>query len=216
MTIETPIPEYAAAREAMIDSQLRPQGVNDRAVLAAMAAVPRERFVPDKARAAAYQDRAVPLGDGRLLSPPAAIGLLLTQLAPRAGERALLLGAGTGYCAAVLDAIGLDVVAVECSPELAHAAKANGISVVVGPLESGHAGGAPYDLLIIDGAVDHVPQDLVDQLREGGRCGAGLRDGGVTRLAVGTKSGNAIGFFTIADAGLGLLPGFASPRTFRF
>src|SRR5688500_8576206 len=107
MTIQTPIPDFAAAREAMVESQLRPQGITDPRVLEAMGAIERERFVPADARALAYADRAVPLGDGRFLPAPAVLGQLLTQMMPEPGERALVVGAGTGYSAAVLARMGL-------------------------------------------------------------------------------------------------------------
>src|SRR5688572_13413956 len=92
-----PMPDYAAARRAMIDSQLRPQGVTDHAVLAVMGSVPREQFVPEKARALAYSDRPVDLGDGKALMSPAALGKLIAELQPRSGERALVVGSGNGY-----------------------------------------------------------------------------------------------------------------------
>ncbi|WP_310467091.1 protein-L-isoaspartate O-methyltransferase [Sphingomonas sp.] len=216
MTIHTAIPDYAAARAAMIDSQLRPEGVTDAAVLAAMAAVSRERFVPEAARALAYGDRAVPLGQGRSMMAPAALGLLLTELAPRAGERALVVGAGGGYSAALLARIGLEVTALESSPALAAAAKANGVTVAEGALTDGHAAGAPYDLILIDGAVEQVPQALVDQLADGGRLGTALSARGVTRLAIGRKAGGGFGLHSIADAGVAALPGFARPAEFTF
>ena len=97
MTVQSPIPDYAASRAAMIEGQLRPQGVTDRAVLDAMAAIAREDFVPADARPLAYSDRAVSLGDGRFLAAPAVLGQLLTQMAPRAGQSALVVGAGSGY-----------------------------------------------------------------------------------------------------------------------
>ena len=111
MTVQSPIPDYAAARSAMVDSQLRPQGVTDRAVLAAMGSVAREDFVPSEVRPLAYVDRSLSLGGGRFLPPPAFLGQLLTQMAPAPGERALVVGAGTGYSAAVLAHIGCEVTA---------------------------------------------------------------------------------------------------------
>ena len=118
MTVQSPIPDFAAAREAMVESQLRPQGVTDPAVLDAMGRVPREKFLPSHTRPLAYVDRAVGLGGNRFLPAPAVLGQLLTQMMPERGQRALVVGAGTGYSAAVLDAIGLDVTAVESVPEL--------------------------------------------------------------------------------------------------
>src|SRR5881409_1570397 len=143
MTVHAPIPDFAAARAAMVESQLRPQGVSDPAVVQAMATVPREQFLPDHSRPLAYVDRAVALGAGRFLAAPTAIGQLLTQMMPERGQRALVVGGGTGYSAALLAAMGLAVVAVESSPELAARARELGIHVVEGPLEAGHRAGAP-------------------------------------------------------------------------
>jgi protein-L-isoaspartate(D-aspartate) O-methyltransferase len=105
--------DYSLARRAMVDSQLRPEAVTDRGVLAAMATVERERFVPESAKALAYFDRPLRLSDGRAMMPPAALGRLLSELAPRTGERALVFGTGTGYAAARLEAIGVDTDAME-------------------------------------------------------------------------------------------------------
>lgn len=216
MTVHAPIPDYRAAREAMIDSQLKPQGVNDPAVLEAMSRIERERFVPEAARPLAYIDRSVPLGHGRFLSPAAALGLLLTQLAPARGERALVVGAGSGYSAAVLAEMGLEVVALEESPDLAAQAREMGIAIVEGPLEAGWKRRAPYDLILIDGAVELVPDTLIGQLEEGGRLGAALVDRGVARLIVGRKGGGGFGHYSIADASVASLPGFRRPRAFTF
>lgn len=217
MTAHAPIPDFAAARRAMVDSQLRPQGVNDPAVIAAMSAVPRERFVPEEQRPAAYADRSVPLGEGRAMPPPAVTGLLLTALAPLRGESALVVGAGTGYSAAVLKEMGVAVTALESSQALAAAARGLGIDALEGPLANGHAKGAPYDLILIDGAVERIPDAIVDQLAEGGRLGAGLAgEGGIVRLIVGRRAGGGFGYHSIADAGVPRLPGFERPPAFTF
>jgi protein-L-isoaspartate(D-aspartate) O-methyltransferase len=216
MTAHAPIPDYQAARAAMVDSQLKPQGVNHPSVLEAMMTVAREQFVPDEAKPLAYIDRAVPLGDGRFLSPAAALGLLLTQLAPAAGERALVVGAGTGYSAAVLAAMGLKVTALEQSPELAARARKAGIDVVEGPLDAGWKRRAPFDLILIDGSVEFIPDALIDQLEEGGRLGGALADRGIVRLIVGRKGGGGFGHYSIADAAVAPLPGFSRPRAFTF
>lgn len=214
MTLHRPIPDFAAARMAMIDSQLRPEGVTDRAVLAAMASVPREAFVPADARPLAYSDRAVPLGNGRSLMAPAALGRLLTEMAPEAGQRALVIG--TGYAAAILAAIGLDVTAIDSDPALAAIAREQGVETVDGPLEAGHRRGAPYDCILIDGAVEQIPDAMIAQLADGGRLGAALIDRSVTRLVIGRKSGSAFGLLSLGDAGVPPLPGFARPPAFTF
>ena len=216
MTIQLPVPDYAAARKAMVDSELRPQGVNDPLVVEAMGRVAREQFVPAEYGPLAYLDRSVDLGEGRALSPPAATGLLLTAMALRPGQRALVLGAGSGYSAAVLAAIGLDVTAVESSAELAAAAGEHGLNVIMASPEQGCPAGAPYDAILIDGAIEFVPDAIVDQLKDGGAIGFTALEGGVSRLTVGRKAGGALGVRTIADNAVPPLPGFKRPRAFTF
>jgi len=138
MTVQSPIPEFATARQAMVDSQLRPQGVTDPAVLRAMGSIEREKFLPPETRPLAYVDRAVSMGDGRFLSAPAVLGQLLTQMMARPGQRALVIGPGTGYSAEILAAMRLDVTALESSAALASKARELGIEVVQGPLEKGY------------------------------------------------------------------------------
>lgn len=200
----------------MVDTQLRPEGVNYPPVVEAMAIVPREQFVADTARPLAYIDRTVPMGDGRLMSAAVVSGRLLTEMTPLSGERALVVGCGTGYSAAVLKAIGLDVTGLECSPELAKIARGHGINVVEGPLAEGWKKGAPYDVILIDGAVEYIPDPIIAQLTDHGRLGTALLDRGVSRLAVGRRAGTGFGVHTIADAAAAALPGFGKPRAFTF
>jgi len=216
MTAQSAIPDFAAARAAMVENQLRPQGVVDPAVVAAMGSVPRERFVPEDVRPLAYVDRALALGGGRFLAAPAVLGQLLMQMMPERGQRALIVGAGTGYSAAVLSAMGLEVVAVESSPELAARARKLGIKAVEAPLDGGDPKGASYDQILIDGAVETIPDAIIAQLAEGGRLGTALVDRGITRLVVGRKAGGAFGYLSIGDAGVPALPGFSRPKAFTF
>ncbi len=216
MTVHAPIPDFAAARAAMVDSQLRPQGVTDLAVLQAMGSLPREQFVADASRPLAYADRAVAIGPGRFLAAPAVLGQLLMEMIPLPGQRALVVGAGTGYSAAVLGAMGLDVVALESVPELATKARELGIEIAEGPLEAGHKKGAAYDRILIDGAVEVIPEAIIAQLADGGRLATALVDRGITRLIVGRKAGGAFGYVSIGDAGVPALPGFTRPKAFTF
>ena len=216
MTIHAPVPDYAAARSTMIDSQLRPQGVNNAAVVEAMATVPREKFVAPDARPLAYSDRAVPIGSGRLMSSATVLGLLLTEIAPAEGERALVVGCGTGYSATVLKVLGIDVVGLECNAGLASQAREHGISVVEGPLEQGWKKGAPYDFILIDGAIPNIPEAIVAQLTPSGRLGTSLVDRGIARLVVGRRAGDGFGLHSLADAGAAALPGFGKPQGFTF
>jgi len=216
MTVQVSRPDFAGARRAMVESQLRPEGVTNAGVLEAMDSVPREQFVPEHSRPLAYVDRSLALGDGRFLAAPAVLGKLLTQMAPDKGERALVIGAGTGYSAVVLAHLGCDVVALESSPELAARARELGVEVVEGTLAAGHKAGAPYDLILIDGAVEVLPEPVIQQLADGGRLGTALIDRGITRLIVGQKVAGAFGHLSIADAGVAALPGFSRPRSFTF
>jgi protein-L-isoaspartate(D-aspartate) O-methyltransferase len=216
MTVQSPIPEFATARQAMVDSQLRPQGVTDPAVLRAMGSIEREKFLPPETRPLAYVDRAVSMGDGRFLSAPAVLGQLLTQMMARPGQRALVIGAGTGYSAEILAAMRLDVTALESSAALASKARELGMEVVQGPLEKGYVAHAPYDQVLIDGAVEYIPDVIIEQMTEGGRLGAALVDRGITRLIVGRKAGIAFGYLSLSDAGVPALPGFSRPRAFTF
>lgn len=216
MTAQSPIPDFAAAREAMVENQLRPQGVTDLAVLDAMASIERERFLPAHTRPLAYVDRAVAMGDGRFLAAPSVLGQLLSEMMPNPGERALVVGSGTGYSAAVLAHIGVEVIALESSAELAKAARERGVDTVEGPLDAGWKKGAPYDHILIDGAVEYIPEPIVAQLGEGGRLGTALVDRGITRLIVGRKAGGAFGYLSVGDAGTPALPAFARPRAFTF
>ena len=211
---------FEQMRRAMVASQLRTTGVSDPRVVAAMGAVPRERFVPADRAAIAYADVLVPLADGRTLNPPMALGRLLTEAQPRPGDRALVVGAATGYSAAVLSRLVASVVAVEEDPALLQAARSalvgSAIEFVEAPLVAGHPAGAPYDLILIDGAVELVPDALVGQLADGGRLAAAIIDEGVTRLAVGRRAGTGFGMTAFSDAAAAYLPGFAKPRGFNF
>ena len=198
------------ARRAMIDSQLRPQGVTDGGVLAAMGALARENYVPEAARAFAYFDRPLKVSGDRAMMPPAAIGRLLSELAPRPGERALVVGAATGYSAALLGLIGLDVTATEEDSALAATAREMGVDI------SASDDGAPYDLILIDGAIEYIPEELVGRLVEGGRLGTAFLDRGVSRIVVGRAVSGRLGLRTIVDADVTPLPGFERPRAFTF
>ena len=184
-----------AARRAMIDSQLRPSGVNDAAVLAAFNRVRREDFVPVGARGVAYLDRAVPLGGGRLLAPPLSHGLMLTEAAPTQADRVLLVDGGSGYLAALL-------------------------APLVGSLETIAPGKTParddYTLLLIDGAIERLPPALTEALATDARVVTGLIERGVSRLATGHKAAGTVGFLTLGEADFAALPEYALPAKWSF
>ena len=189
----------AAARRAMIDSQLRTSGVNEPWVLAAMASVAREEFVPAEARDAAYIDRAIPLGDGRFLAAPLVHARMLAEAAPSADDKVLLVGDGAGYLAALLRPLVGTLVAI--SP--ADAAKAK-------------PRGAVYSLVVIDGAIEHLPRGMIGQIADNGRLVTGLVERGVTRLATGRKAGGDVALLPLAEIGMPVLAEFAAPKLWKF
>ncbi|HEX8583407.1 MAG TPA: protein-L-isoaspartate O-methyltransferase [Allosphingosinicella sp.] len=207
-------------RRAMIANLLRTTGTNDPAVLAAIGEVPRERFMPEARMAMAYADALVPLTPERDMNNPMALGRLLTEASPEKGERALVIGAATGYAAAVLSRLVGHVVAVEDDPELAAFARtalaAYPVTLIEGPLGEGHAAGGPYDLILVDGAIEFVPDALIAQLTDNGRLAAAMLDNGVSRLSLGRKAGDGFGTAAFSDADAAILPGFAKPKTFTF
>ncbi|WP_449473548.1 protein-L-isoaspartate O-methyltransferase family protein [Sphingobium chungangianum] len=205
---------FSSMRAAMVESQLRTSDVDDPRVIAVMARVPREDFVPAERRAMAYVDRSIPLSSGRALNPPLATGRLLKEAQVEEGDRVLLIGAATGYSAALLAALGAQVTAVETEdgPQLS----GNGAAVMRGPLEAGYPQGAPYDILFIDGAVQEVPATLVGQLADGARVVTGLVERGVTRLCSGRVVSGILGLVSLTDLEMVILPGFAAPERFVF
>lgn len=211
---------FEAMRAAMVSNQLRTSAVSDTRVVDAMRAVPREAFMPADRAELAYIDTPVPVGEGRAINPPLVTGRLLTALAPRAGERVLVVGAATGYAAAVLAELGLDVTALEENAALADFARGaladRGVTVVSGPLAEGWSAAAPYDVILIDGAIERLSDALAGQLADGGRIAAAIVERGVTRLASGRKVGGSLVLDDFADSEAVSLPGFAVPAGFVF
>lgn len=218
----TKLNEVTAAdmRAAMIDSQLRTNDVIDPAVVAAMGSVAREAHVPAALASVAYMDRAIALGHGRALNAPLVTGRLLVAADIRPGQRVLLIGAATGYTAALLAALGASVVAVEEQADLLAAARAAtdnpAIRWVEGPLAAGAPGEAPFDRILIDGAIEQLPDALAAQLAEGGKLVAARREGSVTRLVQGVKTAGTLALRAFADMDVAALPGFEAPTGFQF
>lgn len=163
---------YAQARHHMVDGQVRPNKVTDARVIEAMRRLPRERFLPPGLAGLAYVDGHVALGDDRALMEPMVIARLVQLARARPGERALVVGAGTGYGAALLASCGAEVVALEEDERLlaiAHAVlpgTAPGVRIVAGPLAAGLADGAPWDIVLIEGAVQSIPPAIAAQVRQ--------------------------------------------------
>lgn len=213
-------PDYEAMRHAMVVSQLRTSAVSDPRIVDAMGDLPREGFVPLAQAAIAYRDAPLPLGGGRAINAPLITGRLLVAAELRSTDRVLLIGAAMGYAAAVAARVVASVVALEENAALAAAARDAiadpKVTVVEGPLNAGWAINAPYDVIVIDGAVETIPDAIAEQLVPGGRLVTGLVDRGVTRLALGRRTPGGFGTVDFADLDCVILPGFARPKTFQF
>lgn len=214
--------DFAVARRHMVDGQVRTADVTDLRILQAMQDVPRERFVPAGSAALAYLDRDIPVGSGgRRLLRPMVLSKLIQAAEIGAGDRVLDVGCATGYAAMILAPMADTVVALEEDAGLAEAARQAlatepKVKVVTGPLLQGWAQGAPYDVILLEGATDVEPEALCRQLKDGGRLVCVRGSGPDGRAVIYRRSGNDIGFRAFYDAAAPLLPGFAKAAEFAF
>ncbi|HTH19933.1 MAG TPA: protein-L-isoaspartate(D-aspartate) O-methyltransferase [Candidatus Udaeobacter sp.] len=168
--------DFAAQRQRMVEQQLKPRGIKDERVLAAMTKVPREEFIPLDARADAYEDGPLPIGYDQTISQPYVVAFMTEQLRPKQNDRVLEIGSGSGYQAAILAELMAEVYTVEIVPPLGKTAEATlkrlgykNVHIKVGDGYKGWPEEAPFDAIIVTCAPEKVPQPLVDQLEEGGR-----------------------------------------------
>ena len=172
----TPVSDFAAQRQLMVHQQLMPRGIKDERVLTAMAKVSREEFVPPDSRAASYEDGPLPIGYGQTISQPYIVAFMTEQLRSKPSDRVLEIGTGSGYQAAILAELAAEVYTIEIVEPLAKNAEVTlqrlgykNVHVKVGDGYSGWLEHAPFDAIIVTCAPDHVPQQLTDQLKDGGR-----------------------------------------------
>lgn len=216
--------DYAAARRRMVENQIRPNRVHDAALVAAMTEVPREVFLPPALRGIAYVDEDVPLGGGRYLLEPLIIARLIQAAEVQPTDIVLDVGCTTGYCAAVLARLAGAVVALDSDAALAERARqtlaelgVDTVSVVTGPLAGGHPRQAPYDVIIVEGAIAEVPEGLAAQLAEGGRLVAVIDTGtGVGKGTVLVRAPGSLSRRVAFDGTTHFLPGFEPKPAFRF
>lgn len=215
---------HAVARRKMVENQVRANKVTDAALLDALETLPRERFVPAERTGIAYVDEDLEIAPGRYLIEPMVLARLIQALAIGPGEMVLDVACATGYSTALLGRIAGTVVAVEEDEALL--AKANELLnqlavdnavAVAGRHAEGYAKQAPYDAILVNGAMAAVPQALFDQLGEGGRLAAVVKNGpGLGRATLFSKVGGLIGARILFDAGTPVLPGFAAVPAFEF
>jgi protein-L-isoaspartate(D-aspartate) O-methyltransferase len=214
---------FAIARRNMVDCQIKPNRVTEPRLLAAMGAVPREAFVPSNLRGVAYLDEALPVAQGRYLITPMVLARLLQEAEIQPTDVVLHVGCGTGYGAAIASRLAATVVGLESDAALAETAAetlaAQGCDSVVveqGPLAEGCAKHAPYDVIVVEGEIDFLPDALANQLAEGGRLVAVLRENGVGEATIWVKRNGRIGRRALFDAAAPLLPGFERVPGFVF
>ncbi|MBT7941984.1 MAG: protein-L-isoaspartate O-methyltransferase [Alphaproteobacteria bacterium] len=215
--------DYTAARQNMVESQVRPNQVTDKKLLDAMRGLPREAFVPTEFLGVAYVDDPVPLGEGRYLMPPLAMARLIQEAAPAPSDLALVVGSATGYSAAVLSHMVGAVVALESDSAMATEAAQtltelgiDTVAVVEGALAEGHPAQAPYDVIYFDGAVPEVPESISSQLAEGGRLVAVVSDGGKGCGVLVSRHRGGLSSRDVFESSTRLLPGFEREKAFAF
>ena len=224
--------DFARRRLTMVETQLRPNEVTDTRLLAAMSALPRERFVPERLRPFAYIDEglevfpAIDAAPARFLLAPMVLARLVQLAAVELGDTVLDVGCVTGYSTAILARLGREVVGVEPEPELADAARANlraldlaNVEIVECDLARGCPEKGPYDVILLNGSVPGEPKSLFGQLRQGGRLAAILSrpgPGAQGKATLFVKAEGEVSGLPHFDAGAAPLPGFFRESSFSF
>lgn len=215
--------DFAQAREQMVESQVRPNDVTDPRILHAMRTLPRERFAPAHKRALAYGDLELEVAPGRTLMRARDLSKLIHALGAQGHERGLEIAGATGYGAAVLAACCKEVVALDSDPELSFAARAAlesagvaNVQTVSTVVADGWSDAAPYDVIILNGGAEIVPEAWFSQLADGGRLAVIVRHGPAGSARIYTKTGDSIAYRIAFDAAPPIAPGLAKPPAFAF
>jgi len=215
--------DYTAARHNMVENQIRTNRVIDPAVVAALAEVPREVFVPKVMRGFAYVDEDLDVGGGRFILEPLTVARLLIATGIQPTDVVLNIGDATGYVTAVVSKLAQTVVALESDADWAGRATqsltdlgVDNAAVVRGPLEQGYAAQAPYDVILLSGAVAEIPAALCRQLADGGRLAGVVGASGVGKGTLVVRVGDTFGRRALFDAVTPVLPGFQAKPKFVF
>ena len=213
--------DYASRRTMMVDTQVRPSDVTKFPIIDAMLSVPREQFVPDQLREAAYIGENLDVGGGRVLLEPRTLGKMLDALDVQPNHVALDIGCGLGYSTAILANLCEFVVAVEDDEARAEEAQAllsgqgvDNAAVMAGPLAEGSEKSGPYDIIMIEGGVQSVPGALLAQLREGGRIACVFAEGNLGVVRIGHKLDGLINWRFAFNASAPVLAGFEKTAEF--
>ena len=216
---------FEALRKAMVDSQIRPNKVIDDRVIAAFMNVPRERFVSKNMQNLAYIDEDIHLSGGRFILEAMVMARIIQTLALDASQSVMLIGAGTGYTAALLSSLVESVIAIETRAQMVEKAQQavagldiGNVAVIKARLQDGYASEAPYDAIIIEGAVEQIPQSLLDQLSDGGRLAAIWRPEGTQagEACIWHKTGEAVSRTPLFTAQVHVLDEFRAKPKFSF
>ncbi len=213
--------DYAARRRTMVDTQIRPSDVTKFPIIKAMLAVPREAFVPNDKREAAYVGESIDLGNGRVVLEPRTLSKMLDAVDIQPDELVLDVGCGLGYSSAVIALMSEAVVALEENTTMAAQAERllgehgfDNAAVIEGPMTEGAAKHGPYDVIVIEGGIEELPQHLFDQLKEGGRAVAIFVEGALGICQIGYKSNGHVDWRFSFNAGAPILKGFRKSRAF--
>ena len=213
--------DYARRRTTMVDTQVRPSDVTKFPIIEAMLKVPRELFVPAERREAAYVGENIDLGGGRVVLEPRTLAKMLDAVDIQPDELVLDIGAGHGYSSALAAHLAEAVVALEEVPDLAKEAEralaeagADNVAVVEGPLTDGAPKHGPYDVILVEGAVQHMPETITDQLKDGGRIVAVFLEGTLGVVRVGYRADDQVTWRFSFNAGAPVLPGFEARQAF--
>lgn len=213
--------DFAARRTMMVDTQVRPSDVTKFPIIDAMLSVAREEYVPDGMREAAYVGENIDLDDGRVMLEPRTLAKMLDALNVQPSELVLDLGCGLGYSAAVLARLADFVIAVEETEDRANEAQGilsaqgvDNVAVVAGPLAEGNEKNGPYDVIMVQGAVETVPAALLEQLKDGGRIACIFAEGMLGTVKIGYKIDGDMVWRPNFSAGAPVVSGFEAPREF--
>lgn len=215
--------DFVAARQAMVDNQVRPADVTSYTLIDAMLWAPRERFVPKGRREIAYAETDIEIAPGRSLLQPRTFAKMLEAAAIDPQDLVLDLAPGTGYSTAVIARMAEAVVAIEPDEEMAAQAQMLLVELEVdnavvsqGDPAKGDPAHGPYDVIFVNGSVEVLPDELIEQLKQGGRLVALFHDGAFGKCRVLTRAGNGVSRRFVFDGDAPVLPGFEKPAEFAF